>query len=95
MTITQCWDCIPAYLLFKEDPEMINREFYLVPEEVFRLGNNDNPKLSNVRPRDVDTTDLNGIVVVIANGRGISVFDKDGSQDGFGAFLPIRRCPLG
>lgn len=57
---------------------MIKREFYLVPEEVFRLGNTDNPKLSNIRSRDVDITELNGIAVVIANGKGISVFDKEG-----------------
>lgn len=78
---------------------MIKREFYLVPEEVFRLGNTDNPKLSNIRSRDVDITELNGIAVVIANGKGISVFDKEASWllrwlDGFGAFLRIRRYPL-
>lgn len=53
-------------------------EFYLVPEEVFRLGNSNSPRLSNVRPRDVDTMKINGVVVVIANGKGISVFDKEG-----------------
>lgn len=57
---------------------MIPAEFYLVPEEVFRLGNSSSPRLSNVRSRDVDTMELNGITVVIANGKGISIFDKEG-----------------
>jgi hypothetical protein len=30
------------------------KEFYLVPEEIFRLGNSSGPRLSNVRPRDVN-----------------------------------------
>ena len=52
-------------------------EFYLIPEDVFRLGNSDSPRLGNVRSRDVDTMVMNGITVVIANGKGISVFDLD------------------
>jgi hypothetical protein len=47
---------------------MIQREFYLAPEEIFRLGNSNDPKLSNVRSRDVDTTTINGILMVIARG---------------------------
>lgn len=57
---------------------MLSIEFYLVPEEVFRLGNGTSPRLSNVRPRDVDTMEINGIRMVIANGKGVSVFDKEG-----------------
>lgn len=57
---------------------MYPKEFYLVPEEIFRLGNANTPKLSHVRPRDVDTMQINGITVIIANGKGISVFDKEG-----------------
>jgi len=60
---------------------MFPKEFYLIPEEIFRLGNSSNSKLSNVRPRDVDTTQVNGITVVIANGKGISVFDKTGINE--------------
>jgi len=52
-------------------------EFYLIPEDVYRLGNSESPRLAHVRSRDVDTTTVNGINVVIANGKGISVFDLD------------------
>jgi hypothetical protein len=60
---------------------MLPQEFYLIPEELFRLGNRDNPRLSNVRPRDVSIAKLNGIDVIIANGKGVSVFDKEGINE--------------
>lgn len=60
---------------------MFPNDFYILPEELFRLGNKSSPRLSNVRPRDVDTMSMNGITVIIANGRGISVFDKAGINE--------------
>ena len=60
---------------------MLPKEFYIIPEEIFRLGNLNSPRLSNVRPRDVNTTIINGIEVIIANGKGISVFDKTGINE--------------
>ena len=60
---------------------MLPKEFYIIPEEIFRLGNSNSPRLSNVRPRDVNTTIINGIEVIIANGKGISVFDKAGINE--------------
>jgi len=56
---------------------MQSNEFYLIPEDVFRLGNSESARLDHVRSRDVDTMTVNGITVVIANGKGISVFDLD------------------
>lgn len=56
----------------------MTHEFYLVPEEVFRLGSSSGARLSHVRSRDVDVTQINEIAVVVANGKGISVFDKEG-----------------
>ena len=56
----------------------IQEEFYLIPEEVFRLGNSGNPQLSHVRARDVDVIEINQMSVIVANGKGISVFDIEG-----------------
>lgn len=53
-------------------------EFFIFPEDVFRLGNAESPRLGNVRPRDINTTELNGVLVIVANGKGVSVFDSDG-----------------
>lgn len=59
----------------------MKKEFFIVPEEIFRLGNSSSPRLSNVRPRDVNTTEINGVTIIIANGKGISVFDKEGINE--------------
>ncbi len=40
---------------------MFPKDFYILPEELFRIGNKETPKLSHVRARDVDTMQLNGI----------------------------------
>lgn len=56
---------------------MLQDEFFLIPEEVFRLGNF-NPKFARVRSKDADTITINGILMVIANGKGVSVFDRNG-----------------
>ncbi len=49
---------------------------YLLDEELYRLGNATSPRLDNVRPFDVDTYDRNGILMVRANRRGISLLDE-------------------
>lgn len=57
---------------------MFPKSFYICPEDVFRLGNSGSPRLSNIRPHDVDLTKVNDIVVVIANNAGVSVFNEQG-----------------
>ncbi|MFA5529554.1 MAG: hypothetical protein WDA11_02690 [Thiohalomonadaceae bacterium] len=79
---------------------MFPKEFYIVPEEIFRLGNSSTPKLSHVRPRDVDTMQVNGITMIIANGKGVSVFDKIGINESpmtgwVWRFPPNTRPPAG
>jgi hypothetical protein len=86
--------------MLKTGVKMIHKEFYLVPEEVFRLGNSASPRLSNVRPRDVDVICMNGITVIVANGKGISVFDKQGINAApmlgwVWRFAPNTRLPFG
>ncbi len=57
-------------------------EYYMVPEELYRLGNSTEPKLTNVRTKDVDIiTDSEGTQIVLANGSGISLFTKAGIQN--------------
>jgi hypothetical protein len=57
---------------------MFPKSFYLCPKHVFRLGNASTPKLSNIRPHDVDLTKVNDVVVVVANNAGVSVFNEQG-----------------
>lgn len=56
---------------------VVNKEFYIVPEEVFRVGNGSSPRMHMVRPSEVDITEVNGVKVIIANGRGVSLYTKD------------------
>ncbi|WP_185235421.1 Tse2 family ADP-ribosyltransferase toxin [Teredinibacter franksiae] len=79
---------------------MFPKEFYILPEELFRLGNSHHSKLSNVRSRDVDTLEINGITVIRANGKGISVFDKAGINESpmtgwVWRFPPNTKPPVG
>ena len=71
-----------------------------MPEEVFRLGNSNSARLSHVRSVDMNTTVVNGILVVIANNKGISVFDRESimksPMNGWvWQFLPNTSFPLG
>lgn len=59
---------------------MNDREFYIVPQDIFRLGNQQDPRLGHVRPADIQVMTLNDITVVIANGKGISVYNKRGIE---------------
>ena len=51
---------------------------YLAQDDLFRLGNSGSAKLTHVRPDDVKTYDRNGVQMVRADGKGISLFDERG-----------------
>jgi|SRR5690606_18074239 len=79
---------------------MFPKEFFILPEELFRLGNSNSSRLSNVRSRDVDTIEINGITVIRANGKGISVFDRTGINESpmtgwVWRFPPNTQPPVG
>jgi len=53
-------------------------DLFFAPEDLYRLGNSTSPRLTNIRrPKDVDTVQINGITVVISNGKGMSLFTKN------------------
>jgi hypothetical protein len=79
---------------------MFPKDFFILPEELFRLGNSNNSNLSNVRARDIDTIEINGITVIVANGKGVSVFDKAGINESpmtgwVWRFAPNTQPPVG
>ena len=53
-------------------------KLYIVPEDLYRLGNASSPLLTRIRPGEVDVTELNGIKMIVANGKGISLYNKEG-----------------
>jgi hypothetical protein len=46
---------------------------YLLAEDLYRLGNAEKPRLENVRAQDIQTYERNGLMMVRANGRGVSI----------------------
>jgi hypothetical protein len=51
---------------------MQTEDLYLTPEDLYRFGGATDPRLTHIRqPKDMDTTEVNGVVVAIANGKGI------------------------
>lgn len=57
---------------------MQSEDLYFAPEDLYRLGNSASARLTNIRhPKDIDTVEINGIAVAIANGKGISLFTKE------------------
>lgn len=58
---------------------MHNQEkLYIAQEDLYRLGNAGSSLISRVRVREVDVMEVNGIKRVIANGKGISLYNKAG-----------------
>lgn len=50
----------------------------LSPETLYRIGNGSSPLLTKVRPGELDTIEVNGITHIVANGKGISLYNKRG-----------------
>lgn len=55
-----------------------NETLYISSEDLYRLGNASSSLISRVREQEVDTIQVNGIKVVLANKKGISLYNKIG-----------------
>lgn len=55
-----------------------NEQLYITSDDLYRIGNSESPKISTFRPGELTTFKQNGIEMVIANGRGISLYNKNG-----------------
>ena len=53
---------------------------FIVKEDLYRFGSASSSTMSKVRPREITTTEVNGILHIVANNRGISLFDKIGLE---------------
>lgn len=54
------------------------KEFYLFPEDVYRMGNSTTHRMGVVRADEITTTAIEGVTVVVANNLGVSVWTKEG-----------------
>ena len=55
-----------------------NEKLYLVPEDLYRLGNATSPLLTKIRPGEIDLIEVNGIKMIVANAKGVSLYNKTG-----------------
>lgn len=60
---------------------IINEDFYLFPEDVYRVGNSSSHKLTAIRVGEIDVYEMKGVKIVTANGKGVSVFTLQGLKD--------------
>ena len=60
---------------------MTNKEkLYITQEDLFRVGNLSSPRLTNIRPNEINIIDINGIKMVVANGKGVSLYNQNGLE---------------
>ncbi len=53
---------------------IFNQEFLIFPEEVHRMGNSRSHRLTNIKVGEVNTFELNGVTMIRANGKGVSLY---------------------
>ncbi|MCI0504502.1 MAG: hypothetical protein L0Z73_00185 [Gammaproteobacteria bacterium] len=54
------------------------KEFYLFPEDVYRMGNSTTHRMSVIRQDEILTMQMKGVTMVVANNNGVSVWTKEG-----------------
>lgn len=57
------------------------KDFYIFPEDIYRVGNSSSHKLTAIRVGEIDVYDLQGVKMVIANGKGVSGFTLRGLHE--------------
>lgn len=68
---------------------------YLSQDDLYRFGNSISPRLDHVRSNDVDLYENNGIVLVRANGKGISLLSEEEARRKPGwLWLIPRNTPM-
>lgn len=79
-----------------------NEDLFFTQEDLYRIGNSTSAKLSEIRANEVVLIEINGIKTVVANDKGISLYNKRGLDDAplsgwvyeikSGTPLPIGLC---
>lgn len=59
----------------------ITEDLFVTQEDLYRIGNSTSSRLSAVRPQEVDLIEINGIITIVANGKGVSLYNKAGLND--------------
>lgn len=66
---------------------LIAEDFYIFPEEVFRVGNSTSHRLTSIKAREVNVVVIQAVPVIVADGNGVSVFTLEGiRREGLSGF---------
>jgi hypothetical protein len=57
-----------------------NEPLYLFPETLYRIGKGTDPTLTAIRPHEISIIHVNGIAMIVADGRGVSLYNKSGLE---------------
>ena len=58
-----------------------NEKLYILQEDLYRIGNSSSSKLADVRQGEITTSRINGIKTIVANDKGVSLYNKQGLDD--------------
>lgn len=58
-----------------------NEKLYLTQEDLYRIGNSTSSKLTDVRQGEIKTIEVNGVKTIVANDKGVSLYNKQGLND--------------
>ena len=72
----QVCDKCTAGATLKEMTTLPDDYLYLSQEDLYRFGNSSSPRLDHVRNNDVDLYEVNAIMHIRANGKGISLLTE-------------------
>lgn len=59
---------------------MSQEALYIVQEDLFRVGNSTSPQMAKVRAGEITLIEVNGINVIVADGKGVSLYNKAGLE---------------
>jgi hypothetical protein len=55
-----------------------NEKLYVSQEDLYRVGNSTSPQMTKLRVGEITIRGMNGIKMVVADGKGISLYNKSG-----------------
>jgi len=58
----------------------VTENLHLFSDDLYRMGNSGSPRINHVRPVDIKTVEMNGILQVLPRSGGISLMDSAGLE---------------
>lgn len=56
----------------------MQEKLYMSQEDLYRVGNSSSAMLTKIRSGEISLLEMNGVKVVVANGKGVSLYNEQG-----------------